>query len=120
MIRERIAEPGRYYDSLRTIVLRTGLLLCEERRHLWHELVHADRRDRACDTDRAVERSVEREAARRAMPLVSLEWAAARADHEAHFADLLKLPQDWVRFRLDIAHPGERTFIRAASRRATP
>lgn len=107
-----IPEPGRYYDGHRAIVLRAGMLLEEQRRHLWHELVHADRRDQACHGSQAVEASVEREAVRRAMPLGSLEWAMRLEWERHHVAGLLRLPEEWVQFRLTTAHPRERMHLR--------
>jgi hypothetical protein len=112
MARLHIREPGRYYESRRAIVLRTGLLLEEERRYLWHELVHADRRDRACHGSIEAEVSVEREAARRAMPMVSLRWALNLEWQRHLVAGLLKLPEAWVQFRLATAHPTEKTELR--------
>lgn len=100
MIRAAIDGPGRYYDEARTIVLRSGLLLADERRHLWHEVVHSDRRDRAGHTDARVERLVEREASERAMPWSALAWAWDRATDLTEVADLLKLPEQWVWFRI--------------------
>ena len=82
--------------------------IAEERRYLWHELVHADRRDKACQASDALERSVEREAVRRAIPHSALAWAARRADSTHELAELLKLPEPWVTFRWKIAHPAER------------
>lgn len=110
LIRKPIAEPGRYYDGERAIVLRRGLLLEQERRYLWHEIVHALRRDSSCTGFMAgkMERAVEKEAARRAMP-PSVLLAGARASIDFH--DLvwrMKVPENWVRFRIDIAHPSER------------
>lgn len=96
MLRAPIDSPGRYYDDVRTIVLRSGMLLEEERRHLWHEVVHSDRRDRAGHTDAGVERVVEREAAERAMPWSSLWWAWEQATDLTEVAGLLRLPEDWV------------------------
>lgn len=110
--RARIAEPARYYDTERAIVVRRGLLLEEERRYLWHELVHADRRDRQCHADGKSEDSVEREAVRRALPLATLLWAFGRATSREEVVDLLKLPADWIQYRLNIAHPAERALIR--------
>lgn len=92
--------------------MRAGLLLAEERRHLWHELVHADRRDRQWHTDESVERSVEREAVRRAMPLPTLEWATGQATDWPELVDLLKYPEEWVRFRMAALHPAERAILR--------
>lgn len=112
LIRAKIAEPGRYYDDERTIVMRSGLLLEQERRYLWHELAHADRRDQAGHTDAGVERLVERHAAENAMPWVSLEWAWNEATDLTEMADLLKLPEDWVHFRLMGLHPARKAMLR--------
>lgn len=112
LIRAPIEEPARYYDAHRTIVVRAGLLLEEERRYLWHELVHADRRDQACHGSEEVERSVERQAARWAMPTSSLLWAWRQAQAWDEFAGLLKIPEEWARFRVQIAHPAERAYMR--------
>lgn len=114
LVRANIAEPGRYYDDERTIVIRKGLLICEERRYLWHELVHADRRDRACHGGEAVERYVERVAVRRAIPTASLQWAAYQTETLHDLADLLKLPQPWVEFRWRTAPRWEKDLVRAA------
>lgn len=88
------------------------MLICEERRYLWHELVHADRRDRAGHASAALERAVERTAVRAAIPTRSLQWAAYRTDTMCDLADLLKLPEDWVRFRWTSAPQWERDLIR--------
>ena len=40
LMRAAIPERGRFYAARNAIVVRTGLLLCEERSVLWHELVH--------------------------------------------------------------------------------
>lgn len=110
--RAPIAEPARYYDEERAIVMRRGLLLREERRFLWHELVHADRRDRSCHVDQKAETSVEREAVQRAIPRPTLEWAWGRAREWHELAELLKLPEAWVRWRVEIAHPAEKALLR--------
>lgn len=98
--RLRISEPGRYYDSDQSIVMRKGLRLEEERRYLWHEIVHSDRRDRFGHTDVWVERAVEREAANRAMPWPSIAWAWGRSSDLTEMSGLLKVPEDWVHYRL--------------------
>lgn len=103
---------GRYYDTERTIVIRKGLLIEEERRHLWHELVHADRRDCAFHTDASVERLVERHAAENAMPWESVQWAWAEATDLTEMAGLLKLPEDWVYFRLRGLHPAQKAMLK--------
>jgi hypothetical protein len=117
--RAAIAEPARYYDGERAIVVRRGLLLADERRYLWHELVHADRRDRRCEASTKLEGSVDREAVRRAVPTSSLMWAAHKAQDWSELADLLKLPEYWVRWRVQIAHPAERGLLRAEQERRT-
>jgi hypothetical protein len=111
LLRLPISEPGRYYHRTRSIVLRSGLTLIEERRYLWHELVHADRGDELCHASEVNERRVDREAARRAMPVKSLAWAAPQAQTWAEFADLLKAPEDFLRLRWATAHPAERAFV---------
>lgn len=107
-----IDKPGRYYDDHRAIVLRKGLLIEQERRYLWHELAHADRRDRAGHTDAAVERVVDRHAAENAMPWVSIEWAWSQALDLTEMAGLLKLPEEWVHFRLMNLHPARKAALR--------
>ena len=118
LVRSRIAEPGRYYHRYRTIVLRAGLLLAEERRYLWHELVHADRGDTACDTNWRVEAVVEREAVRRALPLTALTSVFEYATSHEEAVEQLKVPDDWIQFRLDGLTVTERTAVRAASFRS--
>lgn len=113
LVRLQIPEPARYYDAERAIVVRKGLLLCEERRYLWHELVHSDRRDVSGHASAQVERRVEHAAVRLAIPTRSLQWAAYQTETLADLADLLKLPQDWVEFRWRTAPQWERDLIRA-------
>lgn len=88
------------------------MLLTEERWHLWHELVHADRRDRSFHTDAAVERLVDRLAAEWAMPWPSVEWAWTEADDMPGMADLLKLPEAAVHFRLKYLAPAQKALLR--------
>lgn len=92
-------------------MLRAGLSLTEERRYLWHELVHADRGDEPCHASDVNERRVDREAARRAMPLKSLVWAASQAQTWTELADLLRAPEDFLRLRWATAHPAERHLV---------
>jgi hypothetical protein len=106
--RAAIAEPARYYDGERAIVVRRGLLLEDERRYLWHELVHADRRDRACHHDARADASVDREAVRRAIPTSSLMWAADKAQDWCRDGRPAQAARAWVRWRVQIAHPAER------------
>lgn len=112
LLRLPISEAGRYYDSEQAIVVRKGLLIVEERRHLWHEIVHADRRDRAGHNSPAIETLVEKVAVKRAIPFRSLQWAAYQTDTMCDLADMLKLPQDWVEFRWRIATRWEKRTIR--------
>jgi hypothetical protein len=118
LLRVRIPEPGRYYDDARIVVLRRGLLLEEERRYLWHEIVHARRRDQSCQgwASASMERSVEREAAHRAMPLELLEHAIGVSVDWHDFSSRMKVPEAWVRFRLQIAHPAETAMLDRACR----
>lgn len=113
LVRHRISETGRYYDELRTIVIRDGLLLEEERRYLWHELAHADRRDVAGHNDARVERVVERHAIENAMPWETVRWAWAQSVDLGDMAHLLKLPADWVSRRLQTLHPAQKAILRA-------
>lgn len=92
--------------------MRSGLLLEEERRYLWHELTHADRRDTAGHNNVAVERVVERRAAENAMPWESLLWAWETATDMEEMAGLLKLPEEWVRFRLACLHPARKAMLK--------
>lgn len=114
MVRAPISEPGRYYDDTRTIVLRQGLLLERERQVLWHELTHADRGDEDGHTDLAVERLVERLAAERAMPWSSIEWAWRTAVDMSEMAGLLRLPEEWVHFRIKHLEPERKSMLRVA------
>lgn len=112
MIRLPIDKPGRYYDCHKAIVVRTGLPIEQERRYLWHELEHADRRDRVGHTNAKVERLVERHAAENAMPWLSVQWSWTIATDLHEMAGLLKLPVEWVRFRLGNLHPVQKAVLR--------
>lgn len=111
-MRQPISEPARYYDEHRTIVMRSDLLIEEERRYLWHELAHADRRDTAGHSDIKVERTVERWAAENAMPWESVLWAWQTATDMEEMAGLLKLPVEWVWFRLRGLHPARKAMLK--------
>ncbi len=103
-----IPERGRYYHDLRTIVLRTGLLLVEQRAVLWHELVHADRGDRQGCSD---ERTCVRDAARRAIDLHELADALAWSEDRHEVADQLKTTAELLDARLANLHPSERGYL---------
>lgn len=113
--RAPIAQLGRYYNDRRAIVIRQGLLIVQERTVLWHELVHARRRDEGCGDpyfDEDQERSVDREAARWSMPTRALLWAARGAYSYAEVADTLKTTEPMLHVRLDTLHPAERAALR--------
>lgn len=105
-----IAERGRYYHRLKTIVLRRGMRLVEQRSVLWHELIHAERGDEACD-ERTETNRIEREAARRAIDVFELADAMRWSDQLAEVADELKVTEDLLRVRLDHLHPAERGLL---------
>ena len=116
MVRQPIAEPARYYHERRAIVLRSGSPIEEERRSLWHELVHAERGDTVCSgwTRSATERSVEREAARRAMPLAVMRRRLEVSADWEDFVWHMKVPESWVRFRIALTRPDERALLERA------
>jgi hypothetical protein len=109
MMRAQIPEPGRYYHARRLIVIREGLLISEERAVLWHELVHAKRGDERCGGKIGL--SVDREAARRAMPWPVFKWGIDRALDLHELVDLMKVDERLVRVRLNTTHPSEAAYI---------
>lgn len=112
--RAPIAQMGRYYDHRRAVVVRQGLLIVEERTVLWHELVHARRRDQRCDDpyfDSDQERSVDRDAARWSMPFRAVSAAARGAYSYAEVADTLKTTERMLHVRLGTLHPSERAAL---------
>lgn len=120
LVRWPISQRGRYYHQQRTIVVRRGLLLVEERAVLWHELVHARRGDRRCSIEYfhdEQERSVEREAARWALPLPCLREAQREGHNEAEVADTLKTTPAMLKVRLRGLHPAERAALRRDAER---
>lgn len=110
-----IPELGRYYSRRRAIVVRAGLLLVEERAVLWHELVHALRRDSRCLTDGVVglriEASCDLEAARRALPIEDVASVMRWADSDSEAADALKTTPELLGIRLSKLHPSERALL---------
>jgi hypothetical protein len=115
LVRVAMPELGRYYDEHRVIFIRKGLLLVEERAVLWHELVHSRRRDRRC-ADGVLgarqEASVDREAARWAIPLPALLEAMRGEPPLDEAADWLKTTPALLRVRLQGLHPAERAQVR--------
>lgn len=117
LVLARVAMPelGRYYDEHRVIFVQRGLLLVEERAVLWHELVHARRRDSRCASDVLwvrQEASVDREAARWALPLPALLEAMRGEPPLTDAADWLKTTPALLRVRLQGLHPAERAQVR--------
>lgn len=113
LIRAPISERGRYYHRLGAIVLRTGMLLVEERSTLWHELVHADRGDEHCGhLAGKQERWCVREAARRAIDIYSLAEAFLWSEQLDEVADDLKVTRELLQTRLEYLHPAERGYLR--------
>lgn len=106
-----IPERGRYYHRLRTIVLRQGMSLVEQRSTLWHELCHADRGDEP-GHELDSERRTVREAARRAIGVHDLADALLWSEHPAEQADQLKVTEDLLAARLEHLHPAERGYLR--------
>jgi hypothetical protein len=114
LVRGRIPERGRYYHRQHVIVVRRGLRIVEERAILWHEIVHAENRDRPCgDTPIAgkTESWCWRQAARRAIPLqailAALDWSLDRSE----LADQLKTTEELLDVRTAWLHPAERGAI---------
>lgn len=117
LLRAPISERGRYYHHLGAIVVRSGMLVVEERSTLWHELVHAERGDEHCEAFGArQERWCMREAARRAIDVRALADAVMWSDHPHEVADQLKVTPELLQVRLDHLHPAERGLL--AARRA--
>ena len=115
LVRAPISDRGRYYHRLRTIVVRAGMLLVEERATLWHELVHADRGDHGdCDEREAArqERTCVQEAARRAIALEPLAVALLWSADLTEVADELKTTPEMLQARLEHLHPAERGYLR--------
>lgn len=116
LVRAPIGSRGRFYAGKQGIVVRDDLLLVEERAALWHEIVHARRRDTRCDglDLLRMEKSCRREAARLSIEINDLAdtllWA--RDVHEV--ADHLKTIAEYVVIRLDPRnlHPAERGLLR--------
>lgn len=111
------SERGRYYNAIRGITTRRGLLLVEERSTLWHELVHARRLDECVDDlpgeTSKQELSCWREAARLALPIELLEWAIPRSHTDDELADLCKVTVELLSIRERSLHPVERHHLRA-------
>lgn len=111
LITAAIPQRGRYYHAQRVILIRDDLSLCEQRAVLWHELVHADRGDERCTTSSVAEASVDREAARRAMPWPVLKWGIDTAISDTDLVERMKVDERLVQVRFGCLHPAERAYI---------
>ena len=101
------------YDG-RTITLTTRLLQVERRCAVLHELIH-DERGIPHEHDPAEEIAVEREVARRLIPIDALIRVAKMGLSLHDAADELWVTEDVLRCRLaSITHPAERRAWRAA------
>lgn len=91
------------------ISLRRGLLQAQRRSTLTHELVHLERGPLADHAvlDAREEEAVEREAARRLIPLDRLVWAMQWSRDEYEVADKLWVDVDIVHARLRSLTPAE-------------
>lgn len=92
--------------------LARDMLQVERRCTLTHEIVHLERGHRGCQPP-AVEADVERESARRLVPLRALGEALAWAHDEAEAADELWVDVATLRARLDGLAPEEIAYLRA-------
>lgn len=109
-----MADWGRYYHQERVILLREGLTQAEERAVLWHELTHARRGDRRCAPGVLTARqeaSVDREAARWALPLPAVLYAASCCRGADEGAELLETTPRLLTGRLHSLHPSERAAL---------
>lgn len=98
-------------DGQRRVWLATGMSQVQRRCTITHELVHIYRGHRGCQPE-AVERSVQREVARRLIPDVHVlaeEMAWAHNLHEA--ADHLWVTTEVLEHRLSGLHPAERALL---------
>jgi hypothetical protein len=105
-----IPEDGRYYHRLRTIVLRRGMSIVEQRATLWHELVHADRGDEQC-CEKTERLYIDKQAARLAIDVTSLAEALLWSDDPSEQADQLKTTEQLLAVRLQYLHPSERGYL---------
>ena len=89
-------------------MLRTGMLLVEQRSVLWHELVHADRGDTEGCSD---ERTCIRDAAREAIAVEDLANVVCWSEDAHERADELKVTVELLDARMDHLHPSERGYL---------
>ena len=92
-------------------MLREGMDRATERAVLWHELVHAERGDAECLSE-GEEASVDREAARWALPLDSVLAAVAVTCNYVTTAWVLEIDPDMLVLRLQTMHPSEKAAVR--------
>jgi hypothetical protein len=102
-------ERGRWYQRLRTVLVRGGLTQAERRTVVTHELIHAERGDET--TCPKTERRVDHEAARRLIDLDDLADTLRWALGPEEVADELHVTPDTVMARLSTLTPAEKQYI---------
>ncbi|WP_092808103.1 ImmA/IrrE family metallo-endopeptidase [Klenkia marina] len=109
---------GQYFHHDRVIALRRGLTGAQARSTLAHELVHAERGDVGLSDaalDARQELIVQREAARRLIPLAALADAVRWTCHPAEAAELLHVDRGTLRTRLAMLTEAEKLVLDAAA-----
>lgn len=106
---------GETYWPTKTITLRPDLLQAERRCTIAHELTHIERGPVPVEPVLAAreELTVEKETARRLIPIERLADALAWAHGDLHqAADELWVDVQTLRVRLEHLHPSERHYLR--------
>lgn len=112
-------EKGRYYCAHNTIVISRALNQAGRRCALTHELIHAETRDEEVDAplfESKRERAVDREAARRLIPIERLIEALLWSCDPHEIADELWVDLDTLQMRCGSLSEHERTAILARLR----
>jgi Zn-dependent peptidase ImmA (M78 family) len=114
---------GLWDEDERTVWLDARLTPAERRCTLAHELVHAERGDLPCEDpvlDTRQEQRVEREAARRLVPLERLLDALRWTSDAAEAADVLDVDPALLRTRLEALSRAERRTVERSIAQAAP
>lgn len=107
-------ERGRYFRRYHAIVVDKDLLQAERRCVLAHELIHAENRDDCIPSawlTEKHERDVDREAARRLIPVERLIDALLWTHNPFELAEELHVDEDTLRTRVACLTPPERERI---------
>lgn len=102
--------------ATRTITLSADLLQAEARTTLAHELIHLERGPAPPGSEEREEAVVERETARRLIPLAALVSAIGWTDDSYELARELGVDQAAVETRLRHLEPHEQRLVAAARR----